>query len=111
MTVGGTISGYWEIGRVRIEMPPQMIISKAMVAAKIGLLMKKSSKVVVHGLVGRDQPLVEVVAFFLVSVFLVSVVDFPPLEELLLVEVDEVEPCSEANLEPDTIVTLSPAAS
>ena len=67
VTVGGTISGYWEIGSVTIEIPPQMIISKAMVAAKIGLLMKKSSKVIVHGYGVRNHPPVEVELFFLAS--------------------------------------------
>ena len=90
VTVGGTISGYWEIGRVRIEMPPQMIISKAMVAAKIGLLMKKSSKVIVHGCGERNQPPVEVELFFLASG---AVEDFPADEEEALVEC----PCIDAD--------------
>ena len=80
VTVGGTISGYWEIGRVTIEMPPQMIISKAMVAAKIGLLMKKSSKVIVHGYGVRNHPPVEVELFFLASE-VGAVVAFAPVFE------------------------------
>src|SRR4051812_16553712 len=41
VTTGGAISGYWPIGRVRIEARPAMTMNVESTAAKIGRSMKK----------------------------------------------------------------------